>query len=46
MKKIMTVLLCASFPLMALTGCESMSTADQRIGTAALGGAIGGGWSR
>jgi hypothetical protein len=43
MKKTMAVLSVALFSTAMLAGCESMNANEQRIGAAALGGAIGGG---
>ena len=42
MKKYMSIIAVASFSTMLLAGCENMSASEQRIGTAALGGAVGG----
>ena len=43
MKKVMSVCAVAMMSTLMLAGCESMSPNEQRIGAAALGGAIGGG---
>ena len=43
MKKLMGVIAAVTVSTFMLTGCENMSSRDQRIGTAALGGAVGGG---
>ncbi len=42
MKKYMSIIAVASLSTMLLAGCENMSASEQRIGTAALGGAVGG----
>ena len=42
MKKVFSVLAVATVSTMLMAGCESMSSNDQRIGAAALGGAVGG----
>ena len=43
MKKLMGVMAVATLSIFMLAGCESMSANEQRIGAAALGGAVGGG---
>ena len=43
MKKLMGVAAAATLAMLSLTGCESMNSNQQRIGAAALGGAVGGG---
>ena len=43
MKKVIGVMAAATLSTFMLAGCESMSPNEQRIGAAALGGAIGGG---
>ncbi|WP_313660429.1 DNA transfer protein p32, partial [Acinetobacter variabilis] len=43
MKKLMSVMAVATISTFMLAGCENMSAKDQRIGAAALGGAVGGG---
>jgi len=42
MKKIMGVVSTLVLSTLMFTGCENMSPSEQRIGTAALGGAVGG----
>ena len=42
MKKYMSIIAVVSLSTMLLAGCENMSASEQRIGTAALGGAVGG----
>ena len=39
MKKYMSIIAVAALSTMLLAGCENMSASEQRIGTAALGGA-------
>ncbi len=41
-EKVFSVLAVATVSTMLMAGCESMSSNDQRIGAAALGGAVGG----
>ena len=41
MKKLMSVMAVATLSTFMLAGCDSMSTRDQRIGAAALGGGVG-----
>ena len=43
MKKLMSVMAMATLSTFMLAGCDSMSPREQRIGAAALGGAVGGG---
>ena len=43
MKKTIGLISAVLLSTIMFTGCESMSANEQRIGTAALGGAIGGG---
>ena len=43
MKKLLGLTAAATLTMFTLTGCESMSANEQRIGAAALGGAVGGG---
>ena len=43
MKKLMGVLAAVTVSTFMLAGCENMSSRDQRVGAAALGGAVGGG---
>lgn len=43
MKKLAGMIAIATISTMMLAGCENMSARDQRIGSAALGGAVGGG---
>jgi len=40
MKKLMSVMAVATISTFMLAGCENMSAKDQRIGAAALGGAV------
>jgi len=43
MKKVLGAVAITAMSAMLLAGCENMSANEQRIGAAALGGAIGGG---
>jgi len=43
MKKLVSVLAVTTASVFMLAGCENMSPREQRIGAAALGGAVGGG---
>ena len=43
MKKLISMVMVAAVSTVMLAGCESMSANDQRVGAAALGGAVGGG---
>ena len=43
MKKLMSVMAMATLSTFMLVGCDSMSPREQRIGAAALDGAVGGG---
>lgn len=43
MKKLMGIAAVVTLSTMGMVGCESMSSSQQRIGAAALGGAVGGG---
>lgn len=43
MKKLMSVMAVVTMSTFMLAGCDSMSPREQRVGAAALGGAVGGG---
>ena len=43
MKKTMGLISTLVLSTLMFTGCQNMSASDQRIGAAALGGAVGGG---
>ena len=43
MKKTISLMATAIVSTVLLAGCQNMSPSDQRIGAAALGGAVGGG---